>query len=94
MGLQYETPSGHAVRTESPSSEGSVRDRTLLTNRIMFTAEVFVVMLVAGYIGWIAVAAVRSNRRRDIEAETHPAPLTEVTDAPGVKSARHASRRA
>ena len=66
----------------------------MLINRIMFTAEVFVVMLVAVYIGWIAVAAVRSNRRRDIEADTHSAPLTEVTDVPVVKSARPASRRA
>lgn len=29
----------------------------------MSAGEVFVVMLVAVYIGWIAVAAVRSNRR-------------------------------
>jgi len=45
----------------------------LLTNRIMFTGEVFVVLLVAVYIGWIAVAAVRSNRRRDVEPDTHHA---------------------
>jgi hypothetical protein len=60
----------------------------------MLTGEVFVVMLVAVYLGWIAVAAVRSNRRQDIEPDTPQAPLTDMTDAPVVKSARHASRRA
>ena len=48
----------------------------------MLTAEFFVVMLVAVYIGWIAVAAVRSNRRRDIEVVSDRRVSADVADAP------------
>ena len=38
----------------------------------MPTREIFVVLFIALYIGWIAVAAVRSNRRHNTDATKDP----------------------
>jgi len=38
----------------------------------MPTREIFVVLFIALYIGWIAVAAVRSNRRHNSDATKDP----------------------
>ena len=55
----------------------------------MPTGEIFVLVLIAIYIGWIAVAAVRSNRRHDANAllESQEAP-TDI--AQGTNPANHA----